>query len=255
MILDLMQASARPLCAVALAACLMLGAPVPVSQAQETPDQPTANAVGGNKNWGAKVQTPAVNQTGVLKGPLDAAQKALIARVDAYFNALKDLRGNFQQTDAEQMQDRGKFFIRRPGRFRFEYGAPSKLVIMSDGQLLSFEDFALNKADRYPIESTPFRILLAAKVDVLRDAQLADLYEDQDLVAVTLMDKQPDNQGQIKLFFNKSGETIELKEWVITGPDGGDTRVEIADLVRDDAVDAKLFENTLFDLLNKKINQ
>jgi outer membrane lipoprotein-sorting protein len=215
-----------------------------------------ANPVGANKNWGAEVTTPAVNQTGVLKGPLDDAQKALIAKVDAYFNALIDLRGTFQQTDVEQKQDRGKFYISRPGKIRFEFGAPTQMVIMSDGYLLSFEDNALGKADRYPLESTPFRILLAEKVDVLRDAQLADLYEDQDLVAVTLLDKSPDNQGngQIKLFFTKAGESMELKEWVITGQDG-DTRVEIANLVRDEKPDPKLFVNTPFDQLKNKTNQ
>jgi outer membrane lipoprotein-sorting protein len=215
-----------------------------------------ANPVGANKNWGAEVTTPAVNQTGVLQGPLDEAQKALIAKVDGYFNGLIDLRGSFQQTDVEQKQDRGKFYISRPGKFRFEYGAPTQMVILSDGQLLSFEDNALGKADRYPLESTPFRILLAEKVDVLRDAQLADLYEDQDLIAVTLLDKSKDNQGsgQIKLFFSKSGDSMELKEWVITGQDG-DTRVEIANLVRDEKPDVKLFVNTPFDQMKNKLNQ
>jgi hypothetical protein len=45
---------------------------------------------------------------------------------------------------------------------------------------------------------------------------------------------------------------MELKEWVITGQDG-DTRVEIANLVRDEKPDPKLFVNTPFD--QNKTNQ
>jgi outer membrane lipoprotein-sorting protein len=226
-----------------------------VTQPAPAVTQP-APAAGAAPGWGVQVAPsgPSVNQAGVITGPLDDSQKALIAKVDAYFNAMTDLRGTFQQTDAEQVQDRGKFYISRPGKIRFEYGAPSKLVIMSNGKELSFEDYALNKADRYPLESTPFRILLADTVDVLRDAQVADLYEDQDLISLTLLDREPENKGQIKLLFAKAADTIQLREWVIAN-DGGDTRVEIGDLVLGEKPDAKLFQNADMQLEKSKIQK
>ena len=39
-----------------------------------------------------------------------------------------------------------------------------------------------------------------------------------------------------------------MKEWVIAGPQGDNTRVEIANLVRDKAADPKFFENAPLEL-------
>jgi outer membrane lipoprotein-sorting protein len=269
-ILLLLSAAADPLLAQQAQPAPVQPAPAQPAPAQPAPAQPAppaaqpanpaagqpapaTNALGVTPGWGVQVAPsgPTVNQAGVITGPLDDAQKALIAKVDGYFNALTDLRGTFQQTDPEQVQDRGKFYISRPGKIRFEYGAPSKLVILSNGKELSFEDYALNKADRYPLESTPFRILLADTVDVLRDAQVADLYEDQDLVSLTLFDREPENKGQIKLLFAKTADVMQLREWVIAN-DGGDTRVEIGDLVLGEKPDPKLFENTDMELAKSK---
>ena len=52
----------------------------------------------------------------------------------------------------------------------------------------------------------------------------------------------------MQLFFVKTGDQIELKEWVITGPQGDNTRVEIANLVRDKPADPKFFENAPLEL-------
>ena len=64
--------------------------------------------------------------------------------------------------------------------------------------------------------------------------------------------KAPDSQGQIQLFFVKSGDQIELKEWVITGPQGDNTRVEVADLERGKPVDPGYFQNAPLELQSSK---
>jgi len=205
------------------------------------------NAVGAGSNWQASVTD---SKNAALAG-LDDKQAVALKAINGYFNAIGDLRGRFLQTDAEQQQQKGEFFIKRPGKFRFVYGAPSKLVILSDGDTLSFEDYDLKKADRYPVESSPFRILLGKDVSVERDANIKELSATDDLITVTLQDKAPDSQGQIQLFFVKNADQIELKEWVITGPQGDNTRVEVANIERGKPVDASYFEQTPLELQSK----
>ena len=207
-----------------------------------------AGSAVGAGNWQANVSS---GKSGPLAS-LDGKQLAAVKSIDAFFNAIGDLRGRFLQTDAEQQQQKGEFYIKRPGKFRFVYGAPSRLVILSDGDMLSFEDYDLKKADRYPIDSTPFRLLLGKDVNVQRDANIKELSVTDDLVTVTMQDKAPDSQGQIQLFFVKSGDQIELKEWVITGPQGDNTRVEVADLERGKPVDPGYFQNAPLELQSSK---
>ncbi len=70
----------------------------------------------------------------------DAKQIDLIQKVGAYFNQMGDMKGNFVQFSADNKRLRGKFYLKRPGQFRFEYNLPSKQIIISDGKYLAIQD-------------------------------------------------------------------------------------------------------------------
>ena len=200
-------------------------------------------------NWSAEVDAAAGEQnadedTGEIV--LNAESKKAIQRVNAYFNAMVHLQGRFTQTDANRKETSGKFFVHRPGRLRFEYAKPSLMRIVSDGQYLSIEDHDLKTVDKYPLGSTPFRMLLTEEVDLIRDAKIMGFANDSDQIVLTLQDRSEDSAGQIKLFFKtaKKSKNIELKEWIITDPQGLDTRIQVADLVKGKEVSGELFNTS-----------
>ncbi|MDX2205491.1 MAG: outer-membrane lipoprotein carrier protein LolA [Hyphomicrobiaceae bacterium] len=194
------------------------------------------NPVGIGSNWSSSV-----TKDGDGGVELDKKQMDLIQKVNAYFRDLPDLKGNFIQTAADNKRSRGKFFVKRPGRFRFDYASPSKLVIISDGDYLRVQDYDLNNEEQYSIDQTPFRVLLRKDVDLVRDAKILDLQEVDDVIVVTLQDKSPDTVGKIKLFLGKK-PNIELKEWVTTDAQGLDTRIELQDLAKTEDLDPGLFK-------------
>ncbi len=199
-----------------------------------------SSPVGGQ--WQAKTQTDA--GTGPVAGiTLDANQTAALKKISEYFNSFTDLQGRFLQTNAEKKRLRGKFFVKRPGRLRFEYSPPSKQLIVSDGTQLAIQDLDINTDDRIPLEQTPFRLLLRSDVDLLRDANILEIQESEDLIVVSLQDKSPDAPGRIRLFFSKAPE-LDLKEWVTTDAQGLDTRVELSNLVKSEQIDAGMFKIT-----------
>lgn len=220
---------------VALAIAGLWLALAPVSAEEAAATQPPESAVGATATWSAEVDSTVSGIT------LDDKQLAIVAEVNAYFNDITDLKGKFLQTDAEKGQSKGVFLIQRPGRFRFDYASPSTLVVLSDGEILSFEEQG-NPPDRYPLDSTPFGVLFKEKVDLAQTAKIVELYADADLVTITLEDKSDSSNGRIKLFFARIDSKLELAEWVVTSPDGGDTRVELAELVRGEKAEARLFE-------------
>jgi outer membrane lipoprotein-sorting protein len=149
---------------------------------------------------------------------------------------------------------RGRFFVKKPGRLRFEYALPSKQLIVSDGQMVAIQDFDINTDDRIALDQTPFRLLVKSDVDLLRDARIIDVQEADDLVVVTLQDKSTDVAGRIKLFLSKAPE-LDLKEWVTTDAQGLDTRVEVSALVKSEELDVALFKITSPQLMNLQKNQ
>jgi outer membrane lipoprotein-sorting protein len=171
---------------------------------------------------------------------LDAKQSAIVQKLTNYFNQLGDSKGEFTQTSSDGKRLRGKIFIKRPTRFRFEYRPPSKQIIISDGTNMAVQDLDLNTDDRWGLDQTPFRIVMRKDVDLMRDAKILDVGEDGDRYYVTLMDKAPDARGRLKMIFLKQ-PALELKEWITTDTQNQDTRVELTEFVRAEKLEDALF--------------
>ena len=205
------------------------------AQDAKQPTQPRALAP--SWTWG---QTTS-RDTGSVGITLDERQVEIIKKVSAYFNDLINLKGAFVQTGVDNKRMRGKFYVKRPGRLRFDYALPSKQVIISDGRLLAIQDHDLNTENVIELNKTPFRLLLQNDVDLLRDARIAEVQEADDSIVLTLQDKSPDTPGRIKLFLAKT-PALELKEWVTTDAQGLDTRIELSNVVKTEDIDQSLFK-------------
>ncbi len=217
----------------------------PATEAAPAAAQPDAgqagekasSPIGAGASWQANTQ-PATPAEQALSQDQEAL--TIIASINAYFNTMTTMQGNFLQTDADNKQKRGKFVFERPGKVRFDYNLPSKQKIISDGKYLAIEDHDLKTSDRYPLESTPFRMLLAKEVDFLRDARIISLDQGPDVIILAVEDKSQEAGGQIRLFFSKP--ELQLREWIITDPQGLNTRIQITELKLNETVSADLFK-------------
>ncbi|HRD75249.1 MAG TPA: outer membrane lipoprotein carrier protein LolA [Hyphomicrobiaceae bacterium] len=235
-----MRGSKRLAQGAAFALALMATAAV----AQDTKKgAPPGSPVGGT--WSAPKVVPDAPTGGRTFEPKEIEA---IKRVSEYFNALTTLKGRFVQSvaDKEKRPMRGRFYLQRPGRMRFEYGAPSKQLVVADGKMLAIQDLDLETDDQIALDQTAFRMLLRPDVDLIRDARILDLQEADDVIILTLVDKNPDAAGKIKLFLVKK-PGLELKEWVTVDAQGIETRVEVGELafdpqlVKGETIEPKLF--------------
>jgi outer membrane lipoprotein-sorting protein len=182
----------------------------------------------------------AVKREGAAPGQLSRTQLELIQEVNGYFNQITSLKGSFVQTNADNKRLRGKFYILRPGRFRFDFSPPSKLVIISDGQSIAIQDHDLKTDDRWDLGYTPFRALFQKNVDLLRDAHVFEVQQVDDTIVVVFEDKRAEAASRIKLFL-ATKPTLQLKAWITKDMQGYDTRIDLNDAVKADNLDASLF--------------
>ena len=195
------------------------------------------NPVGAGGSWGSTV-----NKEAAIAGEeFNKAQMELIQKVSAYFNKMSEIKGLFVQTSADSKRQRGKFYFKRPGRFRFDYNLPSRLVILSDGHYMAIQDLDMKTDDRVELDRTPFRVLLRKDVDLLRDAHILEVQEVDDVIVLALQDRNPDNPGRIKLFLAKKTD-LELKEWITMDAQGLETRVELTEVNKAEDLDPGLFK-------------
>jgi outer membrane lipoprotein-sorting protein len=220
--------------AVLLASVAALALAPALAQDAKKPTPP--NPVGASGAWSQTIKKEAA----IAGEEFDKKQMEIINKVTAYFNQMSEIKGLFVQTSADNKRMRGKFYVKRPGRFRFDYNPPSRLVILSDGQYMAIQDLDMKTDDRFELDRTPFRVLLRKDVDLLRDAHILEVQEVDDVVVLALQDRNPDNAGRIKLFLaKKSG--LELKEWITTDAQGLETRVELTEVNKAENLDPGLF--------------
>jgi outer membrane lipoprotein-sorting protein len=203
----------------------------------DTIAKPTVKGKPSIQGWTGEV-APAKGDGSIV---LDAQQTKLVQDVSNYFESMQSVKGAFTQIGADNKRMKGKFFVKRPGRFRFDYALPSRQIIISDGENLAIQDLDLNNEDRVSLDQTPFRLLLRKDVDLLRDAKITEVQQADDLIVLGIEDKNPDAPGKIKLYL-ATKPSMELKEWVTTDAQGLDTRIELSGLEKTDDLDGNLFK-------------
>ena len=170
---------------------------------------------------------------------LDAEQKKTLAEVNSYFNSVKTMHGDFIQFGPNGERAEGKFYMARPGKIRFYYNPPAKVDIVADGKSVSVKDRKLATQDIWPLKETPLRFLLADKINLEADAEVANVSVEAELVTVVLADNSTFGTGKLTLIFDAA--SIALKQWTVTDAQGYDTSVAIYNTTVNGPTNPKLF--------------
>jgi outer membrane lipoprotein-sorting protein len=171
---------------------------------------------------------------------LDAAQKALVGKISAYLSGVQVLSGNFTQVAPDGSQSKGRFYIQKPGKVRFEYDPPVPIEIVANGVDVIVRDRRLATNDLIPLSQTPLRYLLADKIDLLKDTTVAAVYADQLYVTVVVEERQA-LIGTSRLMMMFDANNLQLRQWTVTDPQGYDTTIAVSNLDTSKRPDPNLF--------------
>jgi outer membrane lipoprotein-sorting protein len=165
-------------------------------------------------------------------GPQPAATTAAapsIDQVNAYLNGLTQLIGNFTQIGPDGTRTDGKFYMRRPGKLRFDYNPPSPLEIVADGKSVILRDRRLATQDLYPLGQTPLKFLLADHIDLRHDETVKSARLEGDAFVVVIEDRSTFG-GTSRIALTFDAKVTALRSWVVTDPQGYDTTVMLSNL-------------------------
>ncbi|MFZ0097990.1 MAG: outer membrane lipoprotein carrier protein LolA, partial [Gemmobacter sp.] len=95
------------------------------------------------------------------------AQKLSLATISNYLNSLTTAEADFRQINSDGSVSKGKLFIKRPNRVRFEYAPPDRnLVLASGGQVAVFDGKSNQPPEQYPLKRTPLNLILGQNIDL-----------------------------------------------------------------------------------------
>ncbi|HHN73253.1 MAG TPA: outer membrane lipoprotein carrier protein LolA, partial [Thermopetrobacter sp.] len=170
---------------------------------------------------------------------LDGERRAAVNRISGFLNSFRTLKGEFTQISPRGRVSTGRLYIARPGRMRFEYQPPNPIVIVSDGTWVAIRNNNRNSVDYFPLSKTPLRMILAERVDLAREADIRKVERRDDLLIVTLKDRDRSVDGHLVLIFDEKRNS--LQQWIVVDGQGRRTTVTLNSLQPGVKLSARLF--------------
>ncbi len=139
--------------------------------------------------------------------------------VDKYLTGLSSWSADFKQTidDGQGKVLRsaaGKFYLQRPGKFRWDYSEPSEQMVLADGKQIWFYDKDLSQANVRNMDSTLAStpaMLLSGTGSVATQFDIKALPDDGGLHFYQLIPKHPETDFQVvRIGFDKDGELAQM---------------------------------------------
>ena len=162
-----------------------------------------------------------------------------LARISAYLNALTTAEGAFVQIAPDGETSDGRFYISRPGRIRFEYTPPNPSLVVSDGVWVVVYDMRDCSQQTAPLSQTPLSLLLAERIDLRSGGSVTDITRRPGQMRVTAINPDAPDQGSITMIFNDN--PLELRQWIVTDPEGRNTTVVLSEVTRGTEIPVRLF--------------
>jgi outer membrane lipoprotein carrier protein len=139
--------------------------------------------------------------------------------VEKSLTGLSSWSADFTQTIADGQgkvlrSASGKFYLQRPGKFRWDYAEPSQQLVLGDGQEIWFYDKDLQQANVRRMDatlaSTP-AVLLSGTGSVAAQFDIKALPDEGGLRWYQLLPKHPDTDFQlVRIGFDKDGELASM---------------------------------------------
>jgi outer membrane lipoprotein carrier protein len=182
----------------------------------------------------------------LLISPLGALAAAPGQALTDYLKGLATLSSDFEQVTfnadhTAMAESKGVFYIKRPGKFRWEYRKPGEQTIVADGKRVYVYDVELEQVSHQDqakaLAGTP-AMLLAGGEPIDREFSVRDLPSSDGLVWAELLPKAQDTEVQsIQIAF----EGKELRNLIMEDGFGQVTRLLFAGTKRNPSLQDDLF--------------
>lgn len=173
----------------------------------------------------------AFRSASLLAAPLlvAAAPAPGLDQVEQHLKAVTSMTADFSQEDRNGHVLNGTLTLKQPGKIRFQYQKGVPQLIVADGRAFYFIDYQVRQVQRWPIGSSPLRVLL----DPSRMASYATVKPTADprIVSVEVYDTKRPEYGRITMVFQKDSASpagLKLQGWVALDAQNNRTTIRLS---------------------------
>jgi len=169
----------------------------------------------------------------------NSEQRGDLESISTYLNAMRSAQGSFAQIGPNGDVDQGKIYIDKPGKIRFEYGAPNPTLIVGDADSVYVQNRKLNTVDRYPLAGTPLQLILRNDTNLKQNRAILGVHRDGDSIIVEARTSNNRKKSNVSLVF--AAAPVELRQWTVIDDQGLSTTVALRGMHPVPSLPASLF--------------
>ena len=170
----------------------------------------------------------------LIPGPVHAVEGIEITpeiskhlkKLGSYLNGIKSIQSDFVQIASTGDSAKGTLLLSRPKSLRIEYAPPTPILIVANGDYLSYIDTELDQVNHIPVDDTPAAFLLRENFDFKSDDLTITGFERAAKAArVSMVQSDDPLAGELTLVFAE--DPMVLRQWSIVDAQGTATHVTL----------------------------
>jgi len=170
---------------------------------------------------------------------LSPEDRVLVGQIEDYLNDISTVEAGFVQMTAQGQYAKGRLYLQRPGRMRFEYEPPTPYLLVSDGTWFIYVDQELEQVTYLPLSKTPADLLLRENFSFSEGLVVTAIEKRPSTVRVDVVDADRPEAGRVTLTFVR--RPLSLKSWTVHDPQGQRIQVTLVDPRYGGPLDKSLF--------------
>lgn len=149
-----------------------------------------------------------------------------LTKLGAYLNGIKSIQSDFVQISSTGDSAKGTLLLLRPKSLRIEYAPPTPILIVANGEYLSYIDTELDQVNHIPVDDTPAAFLLRDNFDFKSDDLVITGFERAAKAArISMVQRKDPLAGELTLVFAE--DPMVLRQWSIIDAQGTATHVTL----------------------------
>lgn len=169
-------------------------------------------------------------------------------RIETYLNGIKTMKSRFIQINPDGSAWNGDLYVRRPGKFRFEYDPPVPHLLIANGNWFFHVDRALKETNVIPLVKTPAQFLVKKHISLKDDFTIKKFEQLPGIVEIAMVTRDNPDLGEVTLTFSE--RPLELRKWTVRDLQDNVTQITLQNTRYGVNINADLF-----DYVEQPINQ
>jgi len=139
-----------------------------------------------------------------VRAEITTMDQRAVMQAEQYLNDLHTVKASFKQIAPDGSVSFGKFFLKRPGKLRWQYDPPVPILIVANDHMLAYHDFELDQISHVPTESTLAGFMARERIRLGGDdLTVKEVVRGGGKLRITLHEAGRPEEGMLTLVFDE----------------------------------------------------